>query len=87
MIRVLLTERARSHLKNLPEHIAIRIEEKLFWFASQAQPLQFAEPLQGFSEKVYRFRIGDYRAVFRIDKGKVTVLMVLAVQHRKDVYR
>ncbi|MFM8658025.1 MAG: type II toxin-antitoxin system RelE family toxin [Chthoniobacterales bacterium] len=33
----------------------------------------------------YRIRIGDYRIVYRIDDGKVTVL-VLVIGHRREVY-
>ena len=33
----------------------------------------------------YRFRVGDYRIIYRIDDGKVTVL-VLVIGHRREVY-
>ena len=33
----------------------------------------------------YRVRVGDYRIVYRIDEGKVTVL-VLLIGHRREVY-
>ena len=33
----------------------------------------------------YRVRVGDYRIVYRIDDGKVTVL-VLVIGHRREVY-
>ena len=34
----------------------------------------------------YRFRIGDYRIIFDLDPNTEEVI-VLAVGHRKDVYR
>ena len=40
--------------------------------------------LAGTSDR-YRVRVGDYRIVYRIDDGKVTVL-VLLVGHRREVY-
>jgi len=33
----------------------------------------------------YRVRVGDYRIIYRIDDGKVTVL-VLVIGHRREVY-
>lgn len=40
--------------------------------------------LAGTSDR-YRIRVGDYRIVYRIDDGKVTVL-VLVIGHRREVY-
>lgn len=40
--------------------------------------------LAGTSDR-YRVRVGDYRIVYRIDDGKVTVL-VLVIGHRREVY-
>ena len=34
----------------------------------------------------WKYRIGDYRAVCRIDDGRLTVLVV-KVGHRREVYR
>jgi mRNA-degrading endonuclease RelE of RelBE toxin-antitoxin system len=35
----------------------------------------------------YRFRIGDYRVLFDVDgSGKIYVLMVLSVKHRREAY-
>ncbi|MBP6881235.1 MAG: hypothetical protein KBC35_01275 [Candidatus Pacebacteria bacterium] len=36
----------------------------------------------------YRYRIGDYRAIFSVAAdGTITLLTILSVKHRKDVYR
>ena len=40
--------------------------------------------LAGTSDR-YRIRVGDYRIIYRVDDGKVTVL-VLVVGHRREVY-
>jgi mRNA interferase RelE/StbE len=40
--------------------------------------------LAGTSDR-YRIRVGDYRIIYRIDDGKVTVL-VLVIGHRREVY-
>jgi mRNA interferase RelE/StbE len=68
----------------LAERIACKIEEN----ASQEHPLLRAKPLTGVLSDKYRYRIGDYRAVFSIAAdGTITLLTILSVKHRKDVYR
>ena len=35
----------------------------------------------------YRFRIGDYRAVFEVDRqGHVNILFVTHIGHRSEIY-
>lgn len=77
---------ARKDLLKLSKPIALRLEEKIRWYAHQEDPLEFAEPLKG-EGKFYRFRIGDYRAIFSIEQGKVIILLVHAVKNRKEAYR
>lgn len=77
---------AQAHLKKLPKNIGERIHKKVRWFGAQKDPLDFAEPLQHPFHSLYRFRIGDYRVIFSV-QGKHLVILVLAVQHRKEAYR
>ena len=58
------------------------IAEKLRFYASHDDPLQFAERLSGSHE--YRFRIGDYRVIFEIMHG---TLWVNAIKRRDEAYR
>ena len=46
-------------------------------------PQAYGEPLRGEFLNYWRLRIGDYRAVYRIDKDKIIVL-VIKVGIRKD---
>jgi mRNA interferase RelE/StbE len=57
------------------------------WFAAQENPLSFAKKLTDPLLGDYRFRVGDYRVLVDIKDGKIRILVVLTVQHRKDVYR
>ena len=34
----------------------------------------------------HRLRVGDYRVIFQIDKGKLLIL-ILEVGHRKKIYK
>jgi len=68
----------------LDNQIKERVEEKLdFWVAS-GKPMEFAEPLSDYELGAYRFRVGNYRIIFDVD-GETIV--VLAVGHRRDIYR
>jgi len=49
-------------------------------------PKQLAETLSGPLRGLWRFRVGNYRAICDIQEGKLVVL-VLEVGHRGDVYR
>lgn len=78
---------ALRDLGRLPKAIARRIMDKMEWFAQQDDPLSFAKPLKNSNVGSYRFRIGAYRILVDIHKNHISVLIVLAVRHRKDVYR
>ncbi len=53
---------------------------------SHPDPKRLAEPLSGLLRGLYRFRVGDYRAICDIQEGRLIVL-VLEVGHRGEIYR
>lgn len=57
-----------------------RIHERL-----KKRPEYFGEPLRGTLKGLWKFRVGDYRVVYRIDPDE-SRLRVLAVAHRKEAY-
>ena len=83
-----ITARAKKDILNLPKADAVRITKKLRFFISSPDPLHHAKPLTNTDVAEYRFRVGDYRILFDVDsKGNITILTILTIQHRKDVYR
>lgn len=82
-----ITEPAAKAIASLPPIMGRRIVKKMMWFAAQENPLSFAKPLKGKRLGRYRFRVGDYRVFTDVKKNHITVLVVLAVQHRKEAYR
>ena len=78
------TKTSLKHFKKLPKDIQIRIIKKLDYFCEQEDPLDFAEPLTRSDLGQYRFRIGDYRAVFDLEDE---ILVIHEVDNRKDIYR
>jgi mRNA interferase RelE/StbE len=86
-INVVYSVHAHKDLKSLDKSVAKRIILKIKDNADLDDPLTRAKALQGVLADKYRYRIGDYRAIFVIDAhGRVSVLKVLRVKHRKDVY-
>ena len=53
---------------------------------SAENPRQFAKALQGDKQGLWRYRVGDYRNICDIQDVNSCVL-VLAVAHRREVYR
>ncbi len=87
-MRVEYASGARKELKSLDRAVAARIVKKISVYTSVDDPLKHAKPLAGSLAGLYRFRIGDYRVIFSIaEDGTVSVLTILAIAHRKDVYR
>jgi mRNA-degrading endonuclease RelE of RelBE toxin-antitoxin system len=65
-----ITRKAEIQLSNLPHGDQVRIQEKLRFYSDQKDPLVFAKFI---SEKKYRFRIGNYRALFTIENGIIHI--------------
>lgn len=54
--------------------------------AVHPEPKNLADPLSGVLRGLWRFRIGDYRAICDIRGDKIVVL-VLEVGHRSEIYK
>ena len=54
--------------------------------AIEENPRRLGKALHGDKTGLWRYRIGDYRLLCRIENQILTVL-VIAVGHRKEVYR
>lgn len=74
-------------LKKLDKTVAKKIIKKLDENASKENSISNAKPLSGEYQGYYRYRIGDYRAIFSIDRaGQMRMLMILKIGHRKHIY-
>ena len=77
-------ERQITKLHRTAQQAIVRfLRERL---APADNPRQWGKPLQGEKQGLWRYRVGDYRLICDIQDDRITVL-VLAVGHRKDVYR
>ena len=77
------TVRAVSDLEKLDNQIARRIVRKIGWIGKNFEKI-IPEPLHGNSKGLYKTRIGDWRAIYTIEIGTITIHYIA---HRKDVYR
>lgn len=66
--------------KKLQKQIINRIKNYLV-----DEPLSLGKPLKGIFKGLHRYRYGDYRIVYSIDRSDEQII-VLRVGHRKDVY-
>jgi len=80
------TEPAVKDLDKLDKNISKRIVNKIEKYTND-QPLLNAKKLSGVFEGLYRYRIGDYRAIFEYKENKFIIIKIIMIRHRKDVYR
>ncbi len=83
------TNQAEKDLASIGKSVAFRILKKVDSFLKLSNPMVKSKQLTGFDIPTYRFRVGDYRIVFRKDQkiNCLVILVVLGVAHRKEVYR
>lgn len=82
MYDVLFTNNAERQLKKLEKKIQERIISVLE--RARIRPEAHFQKLVG--EDVYRLRVGDYRIIADINKGKL-IILVLKIGHRKKIYK
>lgn len=79
-----LKTKAAREIEKLPPQIRKRILKKLKFYSLQKNPLRFAEKLKDYGFGEYRFRVGDYRALFDVENHKI---IILKIGDRKDIYK
>ena len=82
MYEILLSLSAKKQLQRLgrktQRHIISVLERIRF------RPERFVRKLVG--DPGYRLRVGDYRIIMDIDKGKLLIL-VIKIGHRRSIYK
>ena len=84
--QVVYTRAAVKQLKKMDRKIAALIisfiEDKLLYCEN---PRAYGKALQGNLSNIWRYRIGDYRVLAKI-QDQILVITVVEVGHRKNIY-
>ena len=86
------SETAKRQLKKLDKPVARRVldffEDRI---AKQDDPRTLGKSLAGSLGALWRYRIGDFRAICEIqfaqEQGDASRVLVLQIGHRREVYR
>tara|TARA_Y100000310_G_scaffold210087_1_gene210709 strand:+ start:11580 stop:11843 length:264 start_codon:yes stop_codon:yes gene_type:complete len=80
-----LSQRAQKFLEKLDNHLRERIEERLRKLEENPVPkdVKFIDRANGY--KVFRYRIGDYRTLYKVKESEKIVL-IAKIDKRPRVY-
>lgn len=67
--------------KSMQKKVAAKIKDYL-----AKEPLTLGKPLQGIFKGLHRYRYGDYRIIYSIDRSNEHVI-ILRIGHRKNIYK
>ena len=81
---ILLSKATRKQLSTLPDFIHNKIIEDITNLSVSPRPAG-CKKLKGYKNS-YRIRVGDYRVIYEIE-DKVLRILVIAIGHRKDIYK
>ena len=82
--KILFTQEAYKDVEKLDVTIKRQLHKKILHFQGLDDISVVAKKLHNHAAGDYRLRVGNFRVIFDIDKR---TLVILRIQHRKDVYR
>lgn len=84
-MRLLYSDLARKQLRKLDNSVKSKILDYMDEVAALADPRSRGKMLVGNLAGFWRYRVGDYRILCRV-QDKDLVIAVVNVGHRKEVY-
>jgi mRNA interferase RelE/StbE len=81
-----LSKKADKSLDRIGKADQRRIISALEQIASLDDPRQRGHGLVGHYAGYWRYRVGDYRIIAKIEDGRL-VIIVIDIGHRREVYR
>lgn len=79
-----ISRTAEKQLRKLPRDDQQRIVEAIWPLAEDPHP-RGSRKLSGYDD-VFRIRIGRYRVLYSVSRGKLVVI-ILKIGYRRDIYR
>jgi len=86
MYQVDFTPQAEADLARIDRPIAQRILKKIHWLADNYDNLS-PETLAGEWQGFYKLHVGDYRVIYTARDGKLKVITIHFIRHRREVYK
>jgi|TARA_Y100000310_G_scaffold334403_1_gene414104 mRNA interferase RelE/StbE len=80
-----LSQKSQKFLDKLNEHIRQRIEERLKKLSEQPIPSDAKFIARAEGDKVFRYRMGDFRALYTV-KEKEKIVLIAKIDKRPRVY-
>jgi mRNA interferase RelE/StbE len=81
-----LSRRSQKFLEKLDEQIRKRIEDRLKKLGETPVPSDAKFITRDEEEKVFRYRIGDYRALYKV-KEKDKLVLIAKIDKRPKIYQ
>ncbi len=81
---VLFTNVAIKDLERIDQTIKRQLYKKLLYYKELDDIKVVAKKLHNHDIGEYRLRVGNFRIIFDLDKHTI---IILRIQHRKDVYK
>jgi len=85
MYSIEYSNKAERFLKNLDKHIFVRIFKRIERLMSEPVPSDAKFIGREEGDKIFRYRIGDYRALYKI-KEQEKVILITKIDKRPRVY-
>ena len=86
-MQILIEKAAAKYLQSLPVNQRHLILNGIAGLRTQP-PQGDIKPLKGYHDGRQRLRVGKYRVIFKYDtSGKVTILVIMDVGSRGDIYK
>lgn len=85
MFRILYASQASNFLKKADKSLAERIIKKLEALATA--PINHdTKALEGYTEKLFRVRVGDYRIIYEVDYTSNSI-GIIKIDKRSRIYK
>jgi mRNA interferase RelE/StbE len=85
MFKVNLSKKAQKFYKKADRPLARKLARCFEQLEREPRHHSNVKPLTGKLAGHYRYRVGDYRVIYRIDDRQLTVF-VLKIAHRSEAY-
>jgi mRNA interferase RelE/StbE len=86
MYEIKFGPKAHDDLDRLDQQARLRILKKIKWLAENFESLT-PEALSGHWAGNYKFRVGDYCAIYTFESKEKQRITIHFVRHRREVYK